>query len=632
MEKKLEVKKAFDKTLIEFIQPQGGISFRALDYVRTGTGYEACIEIYDFPTYLESHWLSDVCYINGAITVIDISTENIEEVKKNLNKSLKEQKTRVTTEKEEGDAMDASNAFDDLQYLYQKIVRANTILKSVIIRIFIKGRTLAELELKEEEVLKNLNEFKGAVMLNEQYFEWKSVYLPYKEQLKMPNARVGQPLVDEAIAGGNPFHFSSLSDPEGNYIGNTPCGGSVLFYLFTKTTRRAYYNALIFGDMGSGKSTLLKKISHDSFIRGDFVRMFDVSGECSYLCECAGGKQINLDGTNGLINMFHILKVDESEHVCYTTHISKLNVIFEILAGERNAQEIIAFENAVREMYEEMEIIPDEFTKQTRITDFKASEYPTVSIFIEYINKKINNIAKTKEKGKEKLNEIELIRLYNVGEIFKKIKINYGNLLDGPTSIDNIMDTQFVVFNISNIVKIEPSIADVILFSTFSLSWDNCTRNGLYMKKLWEEGKIAWEDIVHFLISFDELHKIVNAQKTVAIRQLTQMQREMRKVFGGMVLATQSISEMFPEGSNDENIKLIKDMFGFSNLKFIGKEDPSKKELYKKAFGDSLSDSEIARIPKQETGEFILSVAGDSNIEFKVFVDAQELDMFRGGA
>ena len=68
----------YELELLEFIQPQGGIKF-GMDFCRTGTGYEACIQIFKFPTYIYSHWLSDVCYFEGAITTIDIHTENDED-------------------------------------------------------------------------------------------------------------------------------------------------------------------------------------------------------------------------------------------------------------------------------------------------------------------------------------------------------------------------------------------------------------------------------------------------------------------------------------------------------------------------------------------------------------------------
>ena len=68
---RVESKKVnYDREILEYIQPQGGIKFN-IDNVRTGTGYETCIQLYDFPTYVEDHWLSNVCYFEGAITTID---------------------------------------------------------------------------------------------------------------------------------------------------------------------------------------------------------------------------------------------------------------------------------------------------------------------------------------------------------------------------------------------------------------------------------------------------------------------------------------------------------------------------------------------------------------------------------
>ena len=137
---------------------------------------------------------------------------------------------------------------------------------------------------------------------------------------------------------------------------------------------------------------------------------------------------------------------------------------------------------------------------------------------------------------------------------------------------------------------------------------------------------------MHFLITFDEAHKIMNTRFPVALQQLTDMQREMRKVFGGLCLATQSISECIPEGSSEDSVRLIKDLFSFSNYKFIGKQDESLKQTLKNAFGSALNDNEYNRIPVLGQGNFILSIQGDRNIEFKVYASDDELNMFRGGA
>ena len=631
--KKIEEKIKYEPDLLEYIQPQGGIKF-SIDYARTGTGYETCIQIYQFPTYIYSHWLSDICYFEGAITTIDIHTENEEDALQNISKSMKEYRGRSGSEKNDTGVSDAVNAYSDLSRLYESVKRMSRTLKSVIVRIYFSAKTKAELEKRQAEILNKLDEYKGSIMLNEQKYEYQAMFLPYKKQQELPNARLGIPILDEAIAAGDPFHFASLSDPNGLYLGSTSCGGSVMFNPFFKSSVRTYYNTLILGNMGSGKSTLLKKLSYHSFLLGDYVRLFDVVGELRYMADVCGWTTINLDGTDGIYNMFQILKVDEDEGICWSRHTAKLALIYEILSQEHNPQEIISFNKCVKNMYNRIGILPDEIKYDDKITGYSPEEYPTMSDFISHIELEMEEIIRKKPdtKAEEKLLVDEVVRLSNIKRVFVDVRDNYGKMLDGHTSIDNIMDTQGVVFNIENIASLPAHIANTILYETLSMCWDNCTRNGLIMKQLYEEGKIGIDEVVHFLITFDEAHKIMNTRFPVALQQLTDMQREMRKVFGGLCLATQSISECIPEGSSEDSVRLIKDLFSFSNYKFIGKQDESLKQTLKNAFGSALNDNEYNRIPVLGQGNFILSIQGDRNIEFKVYASDDELNMFRGGA
>lgn len=624
----------YDPYLIEKIQPQGNISFKPCDYVRLGTGYETCLHIIEFPGSLNVHWMSKVCNIAGVITTIDISTEDTNEVKKNINKSIKEQNIRYRTGGSGGEAMDASQRFKELTKTYNDISNLGEVLKLLDIRIFVPNVTLPGLETRTDEIMRTLDDFKSAVFLNEQRQEWMSLYRSYSEQQKLDNARYGQPLVSEAVAAGNPFHFSSLNDPAGDYLGMTPCGGTVNFYLFTRTKIRTSYNAIVLGSMGSGKSTLLKKLAESSFSRGDFVRTFDPSNEWSFMIDKLGGKIVNLDGTDGIINIFDILKTDSSEKVSYVRHISKLTTEYKLLSGCTDNQEIISYETSVNELYVECGIMNSDqvISENSRVTGLPASSYPTISNYVLFLDKKIDNMKISDNATKAKIDGLELVRLDNIRRNFRRVKNNYGSILDGHTTIPNIMDQQLVCFNIRNVLNLADNIADVILFNTLSLNWDNCTRNGMIMKNLYEEKKIHEDDIVHFLVEYDELHKLINAKKTVAIKQLTDMQREMRKYFGSLVLATQSVREMVPKNSKSEDVQLINDLFDLSIYKFIGRQDSNTMEELENAFGKSLTRSEIDRIPKLQQGEFILSMAGDSNLEFRVFADNDELDMFRGGA
>ena len=113
-------------------------------------------------------------------------------------------------------------------------------LKSVIVRIYFSAKTKAELEKRQAEILNKLDEYKGSIMLNEQKYEYQAMFLPYKKQQELPNARLGIPILDEAIAAGDPFHFASLSDPNGLYLGSTSCGGSVMLNPFIKSSVRTY--------------------------------------------------------------------------------------------------------------------------------------------------------------------------------------------------------------------------------------------------------------------------------------------------------------------------------------------------------------------------------------------------------
>lgn len=146
--------------------------------------------------------------------------------------------------------------------------------------------------------------------------------------------------------------------------------------------------------MGSGKSTLLKKLSYHSFLLGDYVRLFDVTGELKNMAEVCGMKTINLDGTDGIYNMFQILKVAEDEGICWSKHTSKLALIYEILSQEHNPQEIITFNKCVKNMYLRLGLLPEEIGYNDSITNYSPEEYPTISDFISHIEFEMSEITK----------------------------------------------------------------------------------------------------------------------------------------------------------------------------------------------------------------------------------------------
>lgn len=633
----------YDPYLLEQIQPSGGITFQDTRYVETGTGYETCIHVYDFPQKLDDFWMAKVCNINNTVVTVDISTDNVMEVQKNINRSMKEQQYRYMEAQNFQEKYDAKQRFQEMERLYEEISSLGEVIKLLHIRIFVADHSYIRLEEKVKNILAKLesNGFRAAIFLNETKTEWESMYRPYKEQQSEDLFFIyGQPLTSNALAAGNPFHFSSLQDPCGDFLGKTPCGGNVLFDEFHKSKTRRFYNSLAVGTMGSGKSTLLKKRFLTNAIKGNYVRTFDISGEFTTLTKTLGGKVLKLDGTNGILNPLEVLKAEEGEEISFTRHISKVSTIYKFLTeGSADTEEIIEFEELLRELYRTfgMELIGGKVKSQ--VTGLPANRYPTFSDFLEYIERKMEDIQR-KSKGYEAV-ELDLVKhrmaiMDKIRRVLSNITNTYGSLFDGHTSIDNILDEQIVTFNLSTIKEMKPSVFDAQIFNMISLCWDNCVTNGkLMMERLrkakGEEGALDPEQVTKFLMIIDESHRWINTKKRHALESISIYLREARKFFGGIMLASQSIRDYVPEGSGAEEIDDLKKIFELTQYKFIFHQEADTLPLLDKVFESTLTQSQRNKIPKLEIGENILCIASDRNLEFKVHLTKEEDRIFEGG-
>lgn len=636
-EKEKTTKKC-DLKLLAKIQPQGGITFRDESVIKTGTGYEACLMVYEYPKEVNKHWMSNLCNIANTVTLVDVSTYDTIEAKKNLNKSMKEQNLRYQTAADYQERYDSQRKFAEMQQLMMEIDSMGEVVKGIQARLFVSDRQRAKLEEKVAKIMATLesNGYKTAVFLNENRSQWLSMLQPYREQQKNPYSIEGQPLVSEAVAGGYPFHFSKLEDPTGTFLGTTSCGGNVLFDEFTKTKTRRYYNSLVVGTMGSGKSTLLKKRFVDRAIRGDYVRVFDVTGEFSTLTDEFGGKIIKMDGSNGMLNPLEILKAGENENVNFARHMSKISTEYRFLRGlkpgEEN-EEVTEFQHIMREIYESYRLTPETIEDGEHITGLPADKYPRFSDVLQYIRTKINLIEKENYNDLEKeIAKQELLTLEKIRKIIENIVNTYGFIVDGYTSMDNILDEQIVTFDISEVKEMAPEIFDAIIFNTVSLCWDNCVTNGTIMKDKYDKGAIKFEDVVRFLIIIDESHRWINAQKLQAVQMITVYLREARKFFGGIMMASQSIRDYVPEGSADAAINQIKSIFELTQYKFIFQQDSNTLSLIDKVFENVLTSSQRNQIPYLEQGQNILCISSQSNLAFTVHLTKDEERIFAGGA
>lgn len=633
-EKKEIERRGYDPYLISSIQPAGGIRFQP-SYIQTGSSYGAILTIYDWKSELDAHWLSPLVNQDNIIVSVDMGAANLHEVKQMIDRSFTEQRIRFQTEHKDGDQMDAGRRYQELKALRDAVANQGESLRYVTIRIYVSAKKMDDLEDRLIQIRSAVEtaEYHCTVMLHEQKLEWQSMLLPYKEQQKLINHRDGQILPCSVIGDGNPFNFSYLSDPYSCYYGSTPTAGTFNFNIFTKTSKRLSYNGLVYGMMGSGKSTLLKKIIEVQTLFGDYVRVLDPSGEYKQLVQEMGGKYLSLDGSDGILNEFDIQKVDENEGVCWVQHVSKMAAIYRLRRQNQCDQnELNTYSKLLLDFYIDWGIIPEDgkITEQSSICGLPPERYPTMSDFLDYINRRIENHQPAGDPEHSELGKKFLSQADEIRSTYENLVRNYGYLLDGHTSITNISTVQLLCFNIKTVLKLEPAICSGVLYNALMLFWDHCVRIGSRMKELYESGKIQQQDIIHSLVVVDESHHILNAQYADCVRQMTTMAREMRKYFSGIIFATQLITDNLKGDGASSEEKTVQDLFDLATYRFIGKQTATCIPILEKKFPGMYTETELYRIPSLDMGSFIVS-AGDQNLEVRIFITETENRRFEGG-
>ncbi len=632
-EKKIRYEKYVDPRFCDTYGPQTGISFRHEKFVQTGDGYEACLYIYKYPKDVNRHWLNLIANIEDTITVIDIASVNPIEIKRNLSRSMEEHASRYSSAKNHTTRQDAQMQYSEAEAMYKEVAQYGNVMKVILARIYVPARTLPECDFKVAEIIASLegNGYRCGVCLNETKQDYRNAFLSYAQQQNTLYRRKGQAMLSTTLALGDPFHFTSLSDPFGTYYGTTTTGGSVLLDLFRVTALRLSYNSVMVGRMGSGKSTTLKKIIFDRASQGDMIRVFDVTGEFEELITSIGGKIVSLDGQgNIIINMLQILQSGEDAQSAYNAHLAKAAAFYTYLKPSAEENEILILKKLLRLLYTSYRFIDDD--GRLLVTDFNAlhpEDFPTWSGLLSFIRQlkqsSSNALAEADDLASDVLGSMDRY-IENIELLVEDLCLTYGNIFDGHTSMPDFYREQVVSFDITRLTSLESNIFDAQFFSALSLCWDNCAAIGQTQKKLFDHGEIADEDITHFLILIDEAHRIVNAKKLAGVERILTYEREARKYFGGIIFASQSIRDFVPDDSTSAAADMIKTLFELCTYKWIMNQDNSCRAKLAEIFGADLTENDLAQISKLGKGEVLLSVAGESNLEFKIELSQLELD------
>lgn len=621
---------AYDESLLKEISPLGNLKHYDA-YSRTGVGYEACVHIYDFPSALNDFWMTEICNFPNTIATVSVGTMDMDEVKKNLNRAIEEQGSRKRFARDYSAYYNAETREKEMQRLFEEIQSMGEVIKSISIRIFVAAKTREELEKRVGKVITSLekgNFYRAAVFLNETENEWKSIFLPMEGQQKVPHSLPGFPMKSTLLAAGNAFHYSCLEDEGGDFLGETGCGGNVLFNEWLLNEIRVNASAIVVGNQRYGKSTLLKLRIKSRVLRGDFVRVFDVVGEFTDLIHALGGRTLNM--SQYIINLLEIFRSGDNEHANYARHLTKLRTSYRFLAPEAETKELNDFIELCEELYQEWGLQPEE---KKQITGLPAKSYPTFGNLLDYVDRKIEQIVTgTWREGEKILVDRKLVNLDSVRSNLRTLVNTYGEIFNGPTTIDNMKDVKAISYDLSGLKELDTRIFDLELFNLLSLSWDDAVTNGGAMKKLWEEKKLGLDEVGHTSIFIDESHRWVNAKKLYALDLLSIYLREGPKYFSNIWMASQSIRDYTPEGSTDKGIEKLKTIFELTQYKFIFRQDRNAIPVIDRVFGNALMPRQRERIPLYVRGQTTMIISGDRTVDFKVYLSREDETLFKGGA
>ncbi|WP_052327283.1 hypothetical protein [Nosocomiicoccus massiliensis] len=420
--------------------------------MENGIGYQGCILLYDFPNDVTGHWLNSIINMEGTIGIVDYGTEDNAEVMNTLNRSVREQHSRILESKNALSRNEYQNTYRNLMDIGEAINQYGEVIKNMNIRLYITGSSQVDLDKKVAKIRKELQSkgFKGQMMMFESKDNYLCMAYNLTEQKKqLSYYRKGKANVPASTAGASYYmNHTELMDPNGAYLGTTMTDGTVLLDMFQADSKRTYYNSIIFGAMGKGKSTLMKMLFEDQNARGHMIRGFDIAGDFREVVRYNGGQMISLSGSGGIINMLEVFATatteTEDDHqelivdekASFSAHLSKLKMQLKILNSDLSETDLTDYANWLREFYIEFGLLPSSIEEDYKITGLDPKQYPVLSDLLSFLESK-----DTEGYSIEKNRTLEKV----ISTIKEMVEQN-GNLFNGHTTIPDILYEPIVFF------------------------------------------------------------------------------------------------------------------------------------------------------------------------------------------
>ena len=585
-----------------------GMTFNTADFIISDK-FATILTVLSYPKYITPGYLSSLTSgMAGVKIVIKHIPVAFEVVSKMLNKQLIELYDRYQKESDATYQERIRQDYESLENFIKVITTNQSKVFDFQMHIMITADTKEELERRKISLKSTLEamEMRAVPLRFEQEKVLKSC-LPIFEKQDIED-RIGTPIPSPTLAAMYPFVFDSIKDQGlACLLGVDFSGGIILFnqflYQIKKEHNRNNANMIILGTSGSGKSTAAKLLLRSHVRNGYRIIAIDPEGELEPMARLYNGDFIDLGrgGEFGMINPLEIVPdADEEEssrglgYAVLAKALQTLKAFMKYYDPSIEEDVLTLFNEVVVETYQRFNInVRTDFTKLT------SEDFPTFSDVYTTIRGRILSYGEaTRERDIMEKLEIKVRPLVSGG---------LEHYFDGHTTISP--KSNFVVFNIRELINAEKNIKNALFFNILKYAWGLCL-----------------DSSQNTVLQVDEAHILLSNDNTLGADFLAQVQRRARKYNSGTIVITQQPSDFAAPDV------LMQGKAIFDNASYymvMGLKKQAVEDLSKLI---DLNDNEKENIKRYNQGD-ALFICGSKRMQISVIATDSELDSFgsRGG-
>jgi len=585
-----------------------GMTFNTSDFIISDK-FATILTVLSYPKYITPGYLSSLTSgMAGVKIVIKHIPVAFEVVSKMLNKQLIDLYDRYQKESDATYQERIRQDYESLESFIKVITTNQSKVFDFQMHILITADTKEELERTKVSLKSTLEamEMRAVPLRFEQEKVLKSC-LPIFDKQDIED-RIGTPIPSPTLAAMYPFVFDSIKDQGLScLLGVDFSGGIILFnqflYQIKKEHNRNNANMIILGTSGSGKSTAAKLLLRSHVRNGYRIIAIDPEGELEPMARLYNGDFIDLGrgGEFGMINPLEIVPdADEEEssrglgYAVLAKALQTLKAFMKYYDPSIEEDVLTLFNEVVVETYQRFNInVRTDFTKLT------SEDFPTFSDVYTTIRGRILSYGEaTRERDIMEKLEIKVRPLVSGG---------LEHYFDGHTTISP--KSNFVVFNIRELINAEKNIKNALFFNILKYAWGLCL-----------------DSSQNTVLQVDEAHILLSNDNTLGADFLAQVQRRARKYNSGTIVITQQPSDFAAPDV------LMQGKAIFDNASYymvMGLKKQAVEDLSKLI---DLNDNEKENIKRYNQGD-ALFICGSKRMQISVIATDSELDSFgsRGG-